>query len=346
MKKIMLIGILTFYCVVNPAFSQNKTPYQKKVDIIMTEMCEAIGVKNSLIQIAKKTNNWNLVRNSQDFAFKCKLLEQEELLAIIISTDKKLKDAEKFKNREDFNRERVKEKELTLQKELELRKRLMRFSDISKIKSKIKSSFTEWIIKDEFETSNDYQNRITEKEKVLDSIAIEIIQNWIVKLIPDKCSNRDDSPYYLELIKYDADKQLYNVELVCRAYTGIPQYGQHQSGLTDRITDTLNVSVEVAKFIKQKSTKDRYKIDSDADIIWFCNKEVITSKKLTDWIISPNGYFLPKKFNLFNQYEHLNENKFTQLNKIHIKTSELELKDYFDYEYVIDIDKIWKKRQL
>ena len=179
MKKTILILFLSLFCFVNPVLSQSKTPYQQKVDQIMTEMCEAIGVKSSLIQIAKKSNDWDIVKNSQDFSFKCKLLEKEELLVIILATDKKLKNAEKLKNDEDFRREQEKEDNLTLKKELELKERLSRFSDFSKLKSKIKSSFSEWVKKDEFETETQYQKRISRKEIVIDSMVFEFVDKQV-----------------------------------------------------------------------------------------------------------------------------------------------------------------------
>jgi hypothetical protein len=344
MNKNITILILTIFGFINPVFSQSKTAYEEKVDEIMTEMFEAIGVKNSLIQIAKMSNNWDIVKTSQDFAFKCKLLEKEELLVIIIATDKRLTDAKKLKTEIDFKREQDKKVELTLQQQIEIREKLARFSDISKIREEIKSKFSEWMSKDEFETELEHQNRISNKGRFLDSITYESFEKRIKNLNPSKCSNFDDSPYFLELIQYNADKKLYEINLVSKAYTGIPQYGTYQ-GINDKIKDSIYIDVQVAKQLKQKSTKDRYNTNSDAEIIWFCNKDITVSNNLDEWMISTNGYFVPKKYTLFNEYEHIYKNDLTSLNRISITAKEFELDDYFDTEHIINIEKVWLERQ-
>lgn len=344
MNKNITILILTIFGFINPIFSQNKTPYQEKVDEIMTEMFEAIGVKNSLIEIAKRSNNWDIVKASQDFAFKTKLLEKEELLVIIIATDKRLVDAKKLKTDIDFKREQDEKDKLTMQQEIEMRERLARFSDISKIREEIKSKFSDWISKDEFETTLDYENRTSNKEKYLDSITYETIEKRIKNLNPIKCRNYDDSPYFLELIRYDADNKFYEINLVSKAYTGIPQYGTYQK-INDKIKDSLYLDAPVAKQLKQNSTIDRYNTNSHKEIVWFCNKDITVSNSLDEWMISTNGYFVPKKYTLFNEYQHTNKNELTSLNRISITAKEFELDDYFEDEHIIDIEKIWLEQQ-
>ena len=138
MKHITAIFFLTFFCYFNPLYSQTKTQYEKKVDQIMTEMCKAIGVENSLIQMALSLNDWDIVRTSQDLAFKSKMLDRNELLVIVLATEQKLKDAEKLKTEVDFNKAKEKEAKEKQQKEQQLSNNLIRFSDLTKLKSEIK----------------------------------------------------------------------------------------------------------------------------------------------------------------------------------------------------------------
>lgn len=339
MKKITAILFLTFFCHFNPLYSQTKTPYEKKVDQIMTEMCKAIGVENSLIQMALKLNDWDIVRTSQDLAFKSKILDRNELLVIVLATEQKLKDAEKLKTEVDFKKEKEKEAKEKQQKEQQLSNNLIRFSDLTKLKSEIKSEFLKWVKKGEFETNSEYQTRTKNKELVIDSIVFELIKSKIDLLTQKDCINSDDIPYYFELKIFDADNQFYNVNLVCRSYDGHPNYGTYQN-FDERIETAIPVKIDLAKRIKELARKDRFYTNSDADIIWFCNREINYSVKLTDWLISSNGYFFPRKYDILNETIEITNQKSTPLNNLTINTSDLELTEYFNSNHVMNIENI------
>lgn len=343
MKRITAILILTFICQFNTSYSQTKTPYEKKVDQIMTEMCKAIGVENSLIQMAVKLNDWDIVRTSQDLAFKSKMLDRNELLVIVLATDQKLKDAEKLKNEVDDRKKKEKEAKEQQIKEEKLEKELARYSDLVEIKNEIFSEFSKWATKGEFETVSDFQIRMNIKEKVIDSIAFELVSKRIT-LLHGFYINDNKPAYYIELKNYDADKQLYHVLLARRnSYKGT---NQHKDVI---IKEELNVNVELAKLLKQNSEKVSYydiptKSHIDDYIVWFDDIQITYSKNLDNWIVNSNGFFFPKSYNILRKYNHNTKIFQTTLKEVKIHTNELDLRKYFPIDYVIDISTFLGKR--
>jgi hypothetical protein len=345
MKQITAILFLTFFCHFNSLYSQTKTPYEKKVDKIMTEMCKVIGVENSLIQMALKLNDWDIVRTSQDFAFKCKMMDKNELLVVVLATEQKLKEAEKIKTEVDFKKKKVKEVKEKQQKEQQLSSNLKRFSDLTKLKSEIKSEFLKWVKKGEFETNSEYQTRTKYKEQIIDSISFEFISRRLNSLAQKDFTNTDEVPYYIELLNYNADIQMYNVDFVCRSHTGFPYCGTYQN-YDERFSVILNLNTENAKKIKQLSGKYRFFTNSDADVIWFCNRAINYSVKLTDWLISSNGYFFPRKYEILNETIQINNQNSTPLNNLTFNTSELELTEYFNSSHIINIENFNSRKLL
>lgn len=343
MKQITIILFLIFFCHFNPLYSQTKTPYEKKVDQIMTEMCKAIGVKNSLIQMALRLNDWDIVRTSQDLAVKSKMLDRNELLVIVLATEQKLKDAEKLKTEVDYKKEKEKEAKEQKQKEQHLINNLIRFSDLTKLKSEIKSEFLKWVKKGEFETNNEYQTRFKNKDHVIDSIAFELIKTKIDFLTQKDCINSDDIPFYLELKNFDSDKEIYNIDIVCRSYDGHPRFGTYQS-FDEKIDAVIPVKIELAKKIKELSQKDRFYTSSDAEIIWFCNRAINYSVKLSDWLISSNGYLFPRKYDILNETIEITNQKSTLLNNLTIKINDLDLTEYFNSNHIINIENIISRK--
>ena len=335
MKKITSILILTFVCLFNTSYSQTKTPYEKQVDQIMTEMCKAIGVDNTLLQLAIKMNDWDIVRTSQDFAFKCKLLDQNELKAIVVATQFRLKEAEKLKIDEDFKKKIEKEEKEKQAIELKNQKDLIKYSDLTQIKEEIYSYFNNWVNKGEFETNIDYQARMDNKEIIINRITYYFVSKRVNSL-RENCNR-----YYLELKKYDPDKQFYAINLVRRIYNEIDK-GQLNTYYDENIpiNDTLIVSIEFAKRIKEESTKDRFNIGSDVDIIWFCNKAIFFSQNINNWVINSNGFFFPKYYSLFEEYKHTINMSNTSLDKLILNTNELGLQEHFPSNYVIDFGKL------
>jgi hypothetical protein len=343
MKRNIAILILIFVCLINTSYSQTKTPYEKKVDQIMIDMCKVIGVDNSLLQMAIKLNDWDIVRTSQDFAFKCKMLDRNELLVIILATEQKLKEAKKLKTDVDYRKEQEKETKEKRLKEQELNKKLVSFSDIEKVKTEVKTEFLKWVKKGEFETNSDYQIRTKNKAAVIDSITFELITSRINSLTQKNCTNSDEISYYLELKNYDTEKQIYNVEFVCRAHTGFTHCGGYQN-IDEKFSDILNIDIELAKKIKQVSKKDKFFTNSDADIIWFCNRKIIYTKNLNDWIITPNGYFFPNKLEFYNEIIHINNQNIIPLIKLSLNTKDLGLQEYFNENYNINIQQVIVKK--
>lgn len=294
MKRITAILVLTFICQLNTFFAQTKTPYQKKVDQIMTEMCKAIGVENSLIQMAVKLNDWDIVRTSQDLAFKSKMLDRNELLVIILATEQKLKDAEKLKNSVDFKNdadkkakednekrlieekkhkeiqiveEKKKQEEIELQQEREKKiaqrieeekKQYYDNSDYVSIIKKVSTKFDNWLKKGEFEKTEDFNNRLEFRRMFFDSICHQIILEKI-----DHQMNPE-----IELGQYNPDKEYFPVVISYRKLN---------------FKDTININIADA---------EKFKNQTQSYSIFFSEKE-------QDWTII-DYYFSPLRMYLKN----------------------------------------------
>jgi len=298
MKNILILFLTGYSLILNIAHSQTKTPYEKEVDKIMTEMCKAIGVDDNLLQIAIKTNNWDVVRTSQDFAFKCKLLDKNVLLTVISIAEKRFKEAEKLKNEIDrkkdsdkkekeeqerkrqaeqleiqrqkefqIEEEKRKKREIEAQQEIEKenskrieaeKKEYYQNSDYVALKHNISLKFENWLKQGEFEKSEEYSNRLNYKKDFFDSICHIEIQNRIIR----------KSRPLLTLGTYNPDKEYF--PLVINWNNII-------------FKDTIKVESSIAKRFK--------------DSINYYN--VIFSNRENDWCFMDN-YFNPKKFLINN----------------------------------------------
>lgn len=197
----------------------------------MTEMCKAIGVDNSLIQMAVKLNDWDIVRTSQDLAFKSKMLDRNELLVIIFATDKKLKDAEKLKNDIDRKKEADKkakeENEKRLQEEEKQKaiieqqrknqaaeqQRLYENSDYVDLISSISEKFNDWLKKGEFEKSDDYVKRLNLREITFLEICEAAVQKTLAKEVEyvsgENWYGDNSGEESFILYEYNADKEFF-----------------------------------------------------------------------------------------------------------------------------------------
>ena len=226
----MFLIIFSHYNVV---FSQTKTPYQKKYDRIMTEMCQAIGVKKLLIQMAINQNDWDIVRTSQDFAFNARMLDKNILLMIVLATDKKLKEAEKLKNNLDFKRD-AREKNIELNKKKieedkkqneikiqadkikeEEKTTMYENSDYYKIINKVSNKFSEWLTKGEFEKFDEYNSRLENRYVYFLDICNDAVLKQLndasnFKTEYDEILDENDFQNGFELLDYNADKESFD----------------------------------------------------------------------------------------------------------------------------------------
>ncbi len=326
---------MTFVCLFNTSYSQSKTQYEKKVDQIMIEMCNAIGVDNSLLQSAITLNDWDIVRTSQDFAFKCKMLDRNQMLVIFSATEQKLKDAEKLKNEEDFRKEKEKKEKERLLKEQQLEKELKMFSDLEIVKKEIQTEFKKWIKKDEFETLVEYNSKISNKVKKIDSIAYESVFKRINSLNCEYSKNR----FFVELKNYDSERKIYQISLVHKVYYG----GTFQNKIAS-IDDTLIIDIDLAKRIKENSIKGRLDWEgSNGYILEFCRDSRFFSNEINNWAISKSGFFYPITYNLLKEYTHTSKVFETPIIKMTINTNDLGLQEYFTQNHIISFETFIKR---
>jgi hypothetical protein len=342
MKRITAILILTFVCQFNTSFAQTKTPYQKKVDQIMTEMCKAIGVESSLIQMAVKLNDWDIVRTSQDLAFKSKMLDRNELLVIILATEQKLKDAEKLKNSVDLKidaekkakednekmlieekkqkeiqiqEEKKKQEQIALQKERELqnarrieeeKKQYFDNSDYVSIINDVSTKFDNWLKKGEFEKTEDFNNRLEFRQMIFDSICHKIILEEI-----DHQMNPE-----IELGQYNPDKEYFPVVISYRKLN---------------FKDTININIADAEKFKNQTQ----------------SYSIIFSEKEQDWTII-DYYFSPLRMYVKNVGDkpliEIIVPYDTPHSPLNLSTKEMKLSYYNFEELNYQFDKYEQKR--
>lgn len=63
-------------------------------------------------------------------------------------------------------------------------------------------------------------------------------------------------------------------------------------------------------------------------------------------MISSNGYFFPRKYDILNETIVINNQKSTPLNNLTINTSDLELTEYFNSNHIINIENINSRKLL
>ncbi len=366
MKRITAILLLTFVCHFNPLFSQTKTPYEKKKEEISIKYLKKMGVSVSEINRAKNADESGLLlllligEKVEAYQYSHGL----ESLVLMREWEKELKAAESLKNEEDFRREREKsekeereriakrekyeaEKRIEEQRreeqrlaeeqrrEEEYQRALVKYSDLQEIKNNIYTEFSEWAHKSEFETESEYDMRMKDKGKIIDSIAYRFVSGKVSTLY-GQYSNYNGE-YSIELKNYDAENHSYPIVL-------IGEFDKSRLGNVKlALNDTLLVDVQLAKRIKQIAYKDDY---SESFIIrTFQNDKVEFSKSISKWMITSKGYFFPYSYTFFDEYTHTNKIVQTPVNKLIINTNSLGLQEFFPSDYNIDIEKLWIKER-
>jgi hypothetical protein len=338
MKKIL--SILIFIFLLSYSFGQVKTPYEKKVDQIMIEMYNVIGVDNSLIQMAIKLNDWDYVKNSKDFSIKSKMMDKNELIAVVLITDAKLKEAKKLKNEIDFKRdadriekiekekklreaeqqkqqqkiEEEKQQELLklevlknenlkrLEKENQEKEKKAYYdnSDYVKIINKISNEFSFWLKKGEFEKTENYNERIENRLIIFDSICHNNIINQL----------KYHKSIKIDLETYNADKECFPINIYYNKLT---------------FKDTLHINVSDAEKFKLNINHYGVKLPS--------------AEK--DWCIIDN-YFHPLNIHIENVNSKpliilpINYDTYKPLS---ISTKELNITNYLFEELLYESDK-------
>lgn len=185
MKK-LLIFIFFVFSIVN-CYSQ-LTPYNKAVREAGIKYYMGLGFDKKLTERVlddKLTLQDKKLIQSSDFQKKLFLFKQSEKGILLgKQLDKELIEAEKLKNA----------------KELEI-DRLAKFekSSLKSFQDSVNKDYSEWLEKGQFEKSEDYKNRLTNKIKAYDHFCLEYLKHFI------------DRRLEMQLFDYDADKEQFPV---------------------------------------------------------------------------------------------------------------------------------------
>lgn len=214
--------------ITNNLYSQSKTPYEKKREALQCEYFRALNIDELLILVAKKTGDWSIITNSQEYSYAVHSLNKNVFLTLTLVHLKELQEAAKLKNQLDFKKDaeilaekKHKEEENQLAKRLLKEKEDMiqrlekeKIDSVNKeyaynktdymlIGNSIKEKFNHWLTKGEFETTVNYEVRINQNKKfVFDSIC----HSQIISTIQNKI---EGYRIYFKLQPYNADKEYY-----------------------------------------------------------------------------------------------------------------------------------------
>jgi len=106
-KKINFITLIfvLFFCNI---FSQQKTPYQNKIDQLYSTYFRALQIDESLIHFAKKSNDWSIITKSREFSNAVHSSNKNLIITLTSALEAKIKDAEKLKNATDLKNDLIK----------------------------------------------------------------------------------------------------------------------------------------------------------------------------------------------------------------------------------------------
>ena len=241
-KKINFITLIfvLFFCNI---FSQQKTPYQNKIDQLYSTYFRALQIDESLIHFAKKSNDWSIITKSREFSNAVHSSNKNLIITLTSALEAKIKDAEKLKNATDLKNDLIKkeiekneleliklkkEKELLIKEKL-LKEKKFENSDYNNIVNNIESEFSNWLEKGEFEKKENFIDRIQNKSKSkFDAICYE----KILKRIEEK----DKISPSLNFEKYNSEEEYFNFNIIINEL---------------KITDTLKVNINDAENFKK-----------------------------------------------------------------------------------------------
>jgi hypothetical protein len=360
MKKIKVILTLIFIiCQLNILFSQIKTPYEKKQEEVAIKYLKKMGVSISEINRAKNADQSGMLL-SLLIAEKVQIYQYSQgmkYLILMTEWEKELKAAEKFKGEVDYRKEREKAKK-ELNKKIETQKKyeeqkllekkaaeklriaeqneqerkqleyLIKNSDLEKIKLTIRNSFIDWVNKGEYETNEEHLLRLNNKHKILDSLCFYKTYDLIQYRY--NAHGNEKNYYSIKLFKYDAENNLYPIEL------------KIESGWDDdyppsnSILDTIHADVTLAKKLKSNAEFDEYNGTYKIDF----SNNLKFSNNIREWMFDEMGYLFPKSFSLLDgEFNHQIKSNMNTADNISISSSNLMLDKYFTNEYISNTNK-------
>ena len=278
--------------------------------------------------------------------------EQEKLAKTKREQELKEKHLKKEQEREA---KRLEEEEARIRKEQES---LRNTSDIAKIKARIKDNFLKWAQKGEFETTNEFKERLQNngKEKIQ-----EISSDIVVSILREL-------RFYINLGKYNADEEIYPItigrsipiysykteEELHRILTANDDYrGYNYTEDTISVESNLKIGKEKAIQLKEeiKYYASYYNDQMSAKYIYYDTSKIFFSNDIKRWILK-DAYLLPidiknvakirgentPNFIIKSEYDLDIKEEYPLLSELQFSTSELELSEYFPEEYTFTLD--------
>lgn len=303
---------LTFILIFNLSFSQQKTVYEKKVNAINLNFINELGLKN-LAEKYKSTGDFGSIMAMSEMTYR---LNTERGLIALLKYKEELKKAESLKTEIDLKKDKEKLEKINAENEkvaiANEKKRIQeeyKKSDYFEIREKIKSTFSNWLLKNEFEKQETFQKRVKEENQ----IAFDSICNLIIQ------KKTHDKSFYLrepelEIGKYDSEKEYFNVKIKI---------------LNIEIEDTLNIKISEAENFKRNA--------SNRNI----NRNVISCpKEGINWFIYENNLFpdeLIVEINNNKYYKSI-KSKLVNTKNLDFSTKELNIENEnftnIDFNYI------------
>lgn len=229
---------------------------------------------------------------------------------------------------------------------------LNKFSDVNYLKEKIRDNFIKWAQKGEFETSNEFKERLQNRGKeVLKKESYKILTSMLYEL-----------EYNLDLGAYDADNQLYPIKLKrkTKAYKINQEndsiYNQFSNSEEISIIKNLDINNDKALYLKKLPYKDVRMSRKSENSYSEYFKYIQVSINLDDWIIQ-KGYFFPIKlfkYDLISVHIDVHGNfsivekllfsytldrkDYLLISEIEFSTSDLGLSEYFHENYTFKLN--------
>ena len=320
-----------------------------------------------LIELSKEMNAAEKLKTPAE------LKKEKEDIEKRIAQQKKLDEQRKLANamKEKELKEKLKrESEIQIEREIQKEKReeeknkkilqeekmrqdfFNKFSDINYLKEKIRDNFIKWAQKGEFETSNEFKERLQNRGKeVLKEESYKILTSMLYEL-----------EYNLDLGTYDADNQLYPIKLKrkTKAYKINREndsiYNQFSDSEEISIIKNLDINKDKALYLKELPYKDVRMSRKSKNSYSEYFKYIQVSINLDDWIIQ-KGYFFPIKlfkYDLISVHIDVHSNfsivekllfsynldikDYLLISEIEFSTSDLGLSEYFHDNYTFKLN--------
>lgn len=299
-----------------------RTAYENKVIEIKAKYLRKFGMPAQEVEVLRKRGDFLLDSALNEQANKYeKRYGNAVMLATLLEMRKEIKEAEKLKTTADLNKEiRAKKeseeygrKEEAKRKEEERKREAAAEEErkaeaikkakemtVYRIKEDINEHFHHWAKRGEFEKTEDYNKRMSQKKEYLDKLVFRTFVQWI-RGTESGTGFRPE----INLLQYDVDKEEYQIK-VTGSFLKRGGWSFVQQG-------TINVDVETAKKMKEKRTL-------------YLNDDI----SINDIVIIDDSYIFIDKFKFDGKYYPIKINApYTKLLDYTLSTEELGLTEYF-----------------